>query len=219
MVLLSTLLRFWQEFRSNKAAEELKAMVSSTTAVLRAGMPRPQELPISALVPGDIVYLSAGDMVPADVRLLTAKDLFVSQAMLTGESIPLEKHAIPMPSATGSTDARHSILEQETVCFMGSNVVSGAATAVVAATGDATQFSAMAKDIVGARPPTSFDIGVNRVSFMLIRFLLVMTPLVFFINGLTKGNWLEALLFALSIAVGLTPEMLPMIVTTNLAKG
>ena len=219
MVLLSTLLRFWQEFRSNKAAEELKAMVSSTTAVLRAGMPRPQELPISALVPGDIVYLSAGDMVPADVRLLTAKDLFVSQAMLTGESIPLEKHAIPMPSATGSADARHSILEQETVCFMGSNVVSGAATAVVAATGDATQFGAMAKDIVGARPPTSFDIGVNRVSFMLIRFLLVMTPLVFFINGLTKGNWLEALLFALSIAVGLTPEMLPMIVTTNLAKG
>ena len=134
---------------------------------------------------------------PADVRLLTAKDLFVSQAMLTGESIPLENHAIPMPSATGSTDARHNILEQETVCFMGSNVVSGAATAVVAATGDATQFSAMAKDIVGARPPTSFDIGVNRVSFMLIRFLLVMTPLVFFINGLTKGNWLEALLFAL----------------------
>lgn len=218
MVLLSTLLRFWQEYRSNAAAEELKAMVSSTAAVLRAGMERPQELPISTLVPGDIVYLSAGDMVPADLRLLTAKDLFVSQAMLTGESIPLEKHATPPSRATPAGESRN-VLEQETACFMGTNVVSGTATAVVVATGDATQFGAMAKDIVGARPLTSFDIGVNRVSLMLIRFLLVMIPLVFFINGLTKGNWLEALLFAVSVAVGLTPEMLPMIVTTNLAKG
>lgn len=217
MVLLSTLLRFWQEFRSNKAAEELKAMVSSTTAVLRAGMSRPQEIPISELVPGDIVYLSAGDMVPADVRLLTAKDLFVSQAMLTGESIPLEKYPVP-PIAKTVSPARGA-LELETACFMGTNVVSGTATAVVAATGDATYFGAMAKDIVGDRPLTSFDIGINRVSWMLIRFLLVMTPLVFLINGLGKGAWLESLLFAVSVAVGLTPEMLPMIVTANLAKG
>jgi P-type Mg2+ transporter len=215
MVLLSTLLRFWQEFRSNKAAEELKAMVSSTTAVLRAGMQRPLETPISALVPGDIVYLSAGDMVPADVRLLTAKDLFVSQAMLTGESIPLEKYpALPTTKTPG-----RGVLELETVCFMGTNVVSGTATAVVAAIGDATYFGAMAKDIVGGRPLTSFDIGINRVSWMLIRFLLVMTPLVFLINSITKGELLESLLFAASIAVGLTPEMLPMVVTANLAKG
>jgi len=215
MVLLSTLLRFWQEFRSNQAAEELKAMVSSTTAVLRAGMPRAQELPISALVPGDIVHLSAGDMVPADVRLLSAKDLFVSQAMLTGESLPLEKYPLlPSPRSLA-----RSPLELETASFMGTNVVSGTATAVVVATGDTTYFGAMARDIVGARPLTSFDIGVNRVSWMLIRFLLVMTPLVFLINGITKGDWLESLLFAVSVAVGLTPEMLPMIVTANLAKG
>ncbi|MGB8117646.1 MAG: HAD-IC family P-type ATPase, partial [Pseudolabrys sp.] len=149
MILLSTLLRFWQEFRSNKAAEELKAMVTSTAAVLRAGMDRPQELPISSLVPGDIVYLSAGDMIPADVRLLSAKDLFVSQAMLTGEAIPLEKHAVPPTKAKKAADASQNILERETACFMGTNVVSGTAVAVVAATGDATSFGAMAKDIVG----------------------------------------------------------------------
>jgi len=217
MVLLSTLLRFWQEFRSNKAAEDLKAMVTSTAAVLRAGMGRPQELPISGLVPGDIVYLSAGDMVPADVRLLSAKDLFVSQAMLTGESIPLEKHAVPPTKATKPES--QDVLERETACFMGTNVVSGTAMAVVAATGDATNFGAMATDIVGARPPTSFDKGISKVSWMLIRFLMVMTPLVFLINGISKGDWLESLLFAVSVAVGLTPEMLPMIVTTNLAKG
>jgi Mg2+-importing ATPase len=219
MILLSTLLRFWQEFRSNKAAEELKAMVSSTTAVLRAGMDRPQEIPISTLVPGDIVYLSAGDMVPADLRLLTAKDLFVSQAMLTGESVPLEKYPVPPAKRINSATAPGTLLERETACFMGTNVVSGTATAVVAATGDATFFGAVARDIVGARPLTSFDRGISKVSWMLVRFLMVMTPLVFLINGLSKGDWLESLLFAVSVAVGLTPEMLPMIVTTNLAKG
>jgi len=218
MVLLSTLLRFWQEFRSNKAAEELKAMVSSTTAVLRAGMQRPQEIPISTLVPGDIVYLSAGDMIPADVRLLTAKDLFVSQAMLTGESIPVEKYPLPLAKPDKSSGSRNP-LEQETACFMGTNVVSGTAIVVVGATGNSTYFGAVAKDIAGARPLTSFDKGISRVSWMLIRFLLVMTPLVLLINGITKGDWLESLLFAVSVAVGLTPEMLPMIVTTNLAKG
>jgi Mg2+-importing ATPase len=218
MVLLSTLLRFWQEFRSNKAAEELKAMVSSTAAVLRAGMQRPQEIPISTLVPGDIVYLSAGDMIPADVRLLTAKDLFVSQAMLTGESIPVEKYPLP-PQKPDRSPGSRNLLEQETACFMGTNVVSGTATVVVGATGNATYFGAVAKDIAGARPLTSFDKGISRVSWMLVRFLLVMTPLVFLINGISKGDWLESLLFAVSVAVGLTPEMLPMIVTTNLAKG
>src|SRR5450755_4279315 len=133
MVLLSTLLRFWQEFRSNQAAEELKAMVRSTTAVLRAGTERPQEIPISALVPGDLVYLSAGDMIPADVRVLTAKDLFVSQAMLTGESIPVEKHATPQGVIGNAIhSSSRSALDLETACYMGSNVVSGTATAVVA---------------------------------------------------------------------------------------
>ena len=219
MILLSTLLRFWQEFRSNKAAEELKAMVTSTTAVLRAGMERPQEMPIATLVPGDIVYFSAGDMIPADVRLLSTKDLFVSQAMLTGESIPLEKHAVPPVRTANAAEASRSILDRETACFMGTNVVSGTAVAVVAATGDATNFGAMAKEIVGAPPLTSFDKGISKVSWMLIRFLMVMTPLVLLINGISKGDWLESLLFAVSVAVGLTPEMLPMIVTTNLAKG
>ena len=218
MILLSTLLRFWQEFRSNKAAEELKAMVTSTAAVLRAGMDRPQELPIHDLVPGDIVYLSAGDMVPADVRLIATKDLFVSQAMLTGESIPLEKYAVP-PGKQTQAEPSQNVLDRETACFMGTNIVSGTAVAVVAATGDATCFGAMAKEIIGARPLTSFDKGISKVSWMLIRFLMVMTPLVFLINGLEKGDWLQALLFAVSVAVGLTPEMLPMIVTTNLAKG
>jgi Mg2+-importing ATPase len=220
MVLLSTLLRFWQEFRSNQAAEELKAMVRSTTAVLRAGMDRPQEIPISALVPGDLVYLSAGDMIPADVRVLTAKDLFVSQAMLTGESIPVEKHATPQ-GVIGNVihSSSRNPLDLETACYMGSNVVSGTATAVVAVTGNGSYFGAMAKDIAGARPLTSFDKGISRVSWMLIRFILAMTPIVFLINGLTKGDWLQALLFAVSVAVGLTPEMLPMVVTANLAKG
>jgi Mg2+-importing ATPase len=218
MVLLSTLLRFWQEFRSNKAAEELKAMVSSTAAVLRAGMQRPKEIPISTLVPGDIVYLSAGDMIPADVRLLSAKDLFVSQAMLTGESLPVEKYPQPTAKPDKSPDS-NNLLDKQTACFMGTNVVSGTAVMVVGATGNATYFGAVAKDIAGARPLTSFDKGISRVSWMLVRFLMVMTPLVFLINGISKGDWLESLLFAVSVAVGLTPEMLPMIVTTNLAKG
>jgi len=218
MVLLSTLLRFWQEYRSNKAAEELKAMVRSTTAVLRAGFERAQEVPIAELVPGDIVQLAAGDMIPADVRVLAAKDLFVSQAMLTGESIPVEKHAASTVGRASSGGARNA-LELDTVCFMGSNVVSGVATVIVAVTGDATYFGAIAKDIAGARPLTSFDKGISRVSWLLIRFILVMTPVVFLINGFTKHDWLQALLFAVSVAVGLTPEMLPMIVTANLAKG
>src|SRR3974390_1601460 len=217
MVLLSTLLRFLQEYRSNKAAEELKALVTSTTAVLRAGMERSQELPIASLVPGDIVHLSAGDMIPADVRVRSAKDLFVSQAMLTGESIPLEKHAMPPKGSAG--EQAKSVLERETACFMGTNVVSGTATGVVAATGDATHFGAMAKDIVGARPLTSFDKGISKVSWMLVRFLMVMTPLVLLINGISKGDGLAALLFSVSVALGLAPEILPMIVTTNLAKG
>src|SRR5580704_14410845 len=154
-------------------------------------MEKPQEMLISELVPGDIVRLSAGDMIPADVRVLTAKDLFISQAMLTGESIPVEKYAMPPDTLTRLPHSHsRNPLDLETACFMGSNVVSGSATAVVVVTGNGTYFGAMAKDIEGARPLTSFDKGISRVSWMLIRFILAMTPVVLLINGLTKGNWL-----------------------------
>ena len=213
MVLLSSLLRFWQEFTSNRAAEQLKSMVKTTATVLRQENGK-KEIDISELVPGDIVFLSAGDMIPADCRIIQSKDLFISQSMLTGESLPVEKRGINI------IDAEKKLpLELENICFMGTNVVSGTATAMVVTTGDLTYFGSIGKAITGKRAETSFDKGINKVSWLLIRFMLVMVPLVFFINGFTKGNWLEALLFAISVAVGLTPEMLPMIVTANLAKG
>jgi Mg2+-importing ATPase len=165
------------------------------------------------VVPGDIIHLSAGDIVPADVRVLTARDLFVNQASLTGESLPVEKHAVAAPA--GITSA----LDLDNVAFMGTNVVSGTASAMVVATGARTYFGSIARQISGQREATSFDLGINRFIWLIVRFMLVMVPLVFLVNGLTKGNWLEALLFAVAVAVGLTPEMLPMIVTINLAKG
>ena len=225
MVAMSTGLRFIQEFRSTKSAEALRKLVRTSATVERAGDAFPpdatpamrrREVPMDELVPGDIVYLSAGDMVPADVRLLAAKDLFVSQSALTGEALPVEKADRADPPAAASLPA---ITELPTICFMGTNVISGTATAAVVATGSRTSFGAMAKGIVGQRVPTAFDIGVNKVSWLFIRFIAVMVPVVFLINGLSKGNWLEAFLFGLAVAVGLTPEMLPMIVTTNLAKG
>jgi P-type Mg2+ transporter len=213
MVFLSSLLRFWQEFTSNKAAEELKSMVKTTATVIRQDKGR-FEINIIDLVPGDIVFLSAGDMIPADCRIIQSRDLFVSQAMLTGESLPLEKREQQVPAAYIK-----SPLELENICFMGTNVVSGTANVIVVTTGNMTYFGTIGKAITGKRAETSFDKGVNKVSWLLIRFMLVMVPLVFLINGLTKHNWFEALMFAISVAVGLTPEMLPMIVTANLAKG
>ena len=234
MVVLSALLRFWQEAKSNKAADALKAMVSNTATVIRRHVseddeadaanhsgvqlrvqpPRRVELPIRLLVPGDIIVLSAGDMIPADCRVLTAKDLFVSQAAMTGESMPVEKFTRQSGTKTNNP------LELDNIVFMGTNVVSGSATAIALNTGNATYFGALASRVTAVdRTQTSFQAGVNKVSWLLIRFMFVMAPLVLFINGFTKGNWMEALLFALSIAVGLTPEMLPMIVTSTLAKG
>jgi P-type Mg2+ transporter len=216
MVMLSSLLRFWQEFRSNQAAEKLKSMVRTTATVLRNGVlgPGRQEVDIKEIVPGDIIFLSAGDMIPADCRILQSKDLFISQAMLTGEAMPVEKRDLPIADAV-----RRSALELENCCFMGTNVVSGTAMAAAVNTGSLTYFGSISKAVTGKRAETSFDRGVNSVSWLLIKFMLVMVPLVFVINGLTKGNWLEALLFGIAVAVGLTPEMLPMIVTANLAKG
>ncbi|MGZ3790412.1 MAG: magnesium-translocating P-type ATPase, partial [Bacteriovorax sp.] len=215
MVILSVLLSFIQEFRSSKAAEKLRSMVHTTASVLRKDSPQGStafiEVPLAQVVPGDIVRLSAGDMIPADLRVLSAKDLFTNQAALTGESMPVEKFSIAEKCGAG--------IELPNICFMGSNVISGTATAVVIATGPRTYFGSIATIITSQRELTSFDLGINRFIWLIIRFMFVMVPLVFFINGFTKGNWMEALIFAVAVAVGLAPEMLPMIVTINLAKG
>ena len=234
MVALSTLLRFWQEAKSNKAADKLKAMVSNTATVIRRDLSedaapyfeqhygahihikpaRRVEVPIKLLVPGEVIMLSAGDMIPADCRILRAQDLFMNQAAMTGESLPVEKYAQQRGRSTTNP------LELDNILFMGTNVVSGSATAVVVTTGNRTYFGSLAQQVTTTdRAPTQFQSGINQVAWLLIRFMIVMAPLVLFINGLTKHDWLEALLFALSIAVGMTPEMLPMIVTSTLAKG
>lgn len=212
MVLISGALRFVQESRSGSAAEKLLAMITTTCTVDRQEQKR-QEIPLEEVVVGDIIHLSAGDMVPADARILEAKDLFISQSALTGESDPVEK--LPFEHE-GDCD---SVTEYSNIAFMGSNVISGSATAVIVSVGDNTLFGSMASSVAGEAVETSFTKGVNAVSWVLIRFMLVMVPTVFLINGITKGDWLEALLFGISVAVGLTPEMLPMIVTTCLAKG
>ncbi|HXE76826.1 MAG TPA: magnesium-translocating P-type ATPase [Rhodanobacter sp.] len=222
MVAISVLLNFTQEFRSSRAAENLKAMVRNTATVTRKasdGHSEQIEVPVVELVVGDIVHLGAGDMVPGDLRLLGAKDLFISQAILTGESLPVEKSAPARVSDGGSPQKYDSPLDLPTVCYMGTNVISGTATAVVVATGARSYLGSLAHSMSGQRVQTSFDRGVKSVSWLLIRFMAVMVPVVFVINGLDKHNWTEAFLFALSIAVGLTPEMLPLIVTANLSKG
>jgi P-type Mg2+ transporter len=211
MLLLGVVLRYLQEMRADHAAEKLEAMVGNTATVVRDG--KEEELPPKMLVPGDIVRLSAGDMTPADVRVLSAKDLFLNQAALTGESLPVEKKAGPAPAEIENP------LELPEICFMGSNVESGAGTAVVVHTGGRTYFGSLAAGIAGRRELTSFDKGINKFTWLMIRFMAVMVPAVFLINGLSKHNWLEAFLFAMAVAVGLTPEMLPMIVTVNLSKG
>lgn len=213
MIFVSAFLRFIQEFRSNKAAEKLKSMVKTTATVQRRFTGK-LEIPISKLVPGDVVYLSAGDMIPADCRIMQSKDLFVSESMLTGEALPVEKNHLPIRDA-----AEKRVIDLHNLCFMGTNVVSGSAIAVIVATGNSTYFGSISKSITGDRPETSFDQGINKVSLLLIRFMFVMVPIIFLINGFVKDDWLEALLFAIAVAVGLTPEMLPMIVTANLAKG
>ena len=212
MVAVSGTLRFVQESRSGNAAEKLLEMITTTCTVTRKENGT-EEIPMDDLVVGDIVHLSVGDMVPADVRILDAKDLFVSQSGLTGESEPVEKLAAAVQA--GET----AVTEYSNIAFMGSNVVSGSGTAVVICTGDHTLFGSMAASMAEEPAETSFTKGVNAVSWVLIRFMLIMVPLVFIFNGVTKGDWLEAFLFGISIAVGLTPEMLPMIVTTCLAKG
>lgn len=212
MVLISGILRFVQETKSNKAAEKLGEMVETTIRVSRK-IEGAKEIPINEIVVGDIIHLAAGDMIPADVRILKSKDLFISQSSLTGESEPVEKI-----SKSLLNDCKNP-LELENLAFMGSNVISGSAIAIAINVGDDTIFGSIAQNLSGKKSDTSFDKGVNSVSWVLIRFMLVMVPIVLFMNGFTKGDWMEAFLFAISVAVGLTPEMLPMIVSTNLAKG
>ena len=211
MVALSVGLRFWQEARADAAAEKLKAMIHVTATVVRDGAAR--EIPLRDLVPGDMINLAAGDMIPGDVRLLTSKDLFVSQGSLTGESLPVEKIHDP------EIKEESSPTELINTCFMGTSVESGTATAVVVTTGLQTYLGSMAHSITEERPQTSFDQGLNRFTWLMMKFMAVMVPLVFFINGFTKHDWKGAFFFALAVAVGLTPEMLPMIVSVCLSKG
>ena len=211
MVILGVVLRYFQEMRADNAAEKLKAMVSTHATVCRDG--KNMEIALKYIVPGDIVQLGSGDMVPADIVLLTAKDLFVNQAALTGESLPIEKSEWP------PTEIFTNPFELNNACFLGTNVESGTATALVVNTGDNTYFGKLAYTIVGERVLTSFDKGVNKFTWLMIRFMMIMVPAVFIINGISKHSWVEAFLFALAVAVGMTPEMLPMIVSVNLSKG
>lgn len=211
MVILGLSLRFIQETKADNAAAKLKAMISVTATVVRNGQAR--EIPLRELVPGDVVKLSSGDMIPGDIRLITAKDLFIIQATLTGESLPVEK--------TDAVDTRQnaSAIERNNLCFLGTSVESGSATGLIIATGAQTYFGKVARSLAGRQPQTAFDRGVGRFTWLMIRFMAVMVPLVFVINGITKRDWKEAFFFALAVAVGLTPEMLPMIVSVCLSKG
>lgn len=222
MVLLSSLLKFFQEFKSTMAAEKLKDLVITKANVTRQNHDITakttsevlyEDISIKYLVPGDIIHLSSGDMLPADVRIIVAKDLFISQSVLTGESFPVEK------TSSRVTKPEQNIFDLKNICFMGSNVVSGTAVGIVTYTGVRTYLGSLSHHITGKREITDFEKGINNFSWLLIRFMLVMVPAVFLINGFIKGNWLEAFLFAIAVAVGLTPEMLPMIVTANLARG
>ena len=228
MVIVSSVLRFTQEYRSNRSAERLAALVRTTAAVTRrvGGVPVTGELPIEEIVPGDIVELAAGDMLPADVRFVRSVDLHVNESMLTGEAMPVEKRVtgpgIPgtpeTPAVSSGPGDPGDPIRAANLGFMGTSVVSGSGTALVLQTGDRTEFGDLAASIQNERPETAFDAGIRRVTWTLVRFMAVVVPAVFLINGLTK-DWGSAFLFAVVTAVGLTPEMLPLVVTANLAKG
>lgn len=214
MIVLSAILRFCQEWKANRSSEALQKMVTNTCYVKRVGF-HDGEISNEELVPGDVVMLSAGDMIPADIRIIESKDLFISQSSLTGESDSIEKFA----KLSNPDKKRGSIVDLDNICFMGSNVVSGSAKGIVLETGNNTYLGTIAKSVAGHRAATAFDKGITKVSLLLICFMLIMVPIVFMVNGITKGDWMEAFIFAISVAVGLTPEMLPMIVTANLSKG
>lgn len=209
MVALGVVLKFYQELKADESAEKLKAMVSTTATVIREG--KPEEISLKEIVKGDVIHLSSGDMIPADLEIMFSKDLFVNQSALTGESLPVEKLV--------SDKKFDNPLEDTKLCFMGSNVESGTAIGVVKATGMETYLGKLSSKLTQERPMTSFDKGINGFSMLMIKLIFVLAPLVFLINGLAKGNWGEAFIFGIAVAVGLTPEMLPAIVTVNLTKG
>ena len=209
-VIISAMISFFQQASSDKAAQKLKKMISNKIDVIRDG--NQEVIDVEEAVPGDIVKLSSGDMIPGDVRFLEAKDLFIDQASLTGESNPVEKFAILKDNEAELTDLSN-------IGFMGTNVVSGSATAVIVGTGNQTYFGSMAKSLYSVNEKNSFEKGVDSVSKLLIKFMVVMVPIILAINLFTKGDWWDSLIFAITIAVGLTPEMLPVIMTSTLAKG
>lgn len=250
MSLISVVLRFWQERRSESAAEQLKVMVTSTVTVRRRdddaparveirtstvvgpgvhgpasdapGGPRTERIPLDQIVTGDVVELAAGDLIPADLRLVWFNELAVSESALTGESLPVEKHHLmsdEITGAEGATDGEGGLVDLPTMCVMGTSVTSGTAVGVVVATGADTFYGVMAQSLVGDAPESSFDRGIRSISRLLVRVMVAIVPLVFIINGVTKGSWSSAFFFAIAVAVGLTPEMLPLIVTANLARG
>jgi len=238
MVLLSTILRFWQECKAIMEADSLKKLVHNKTTVIRQFyegkkfISKECDIPIADLVPGDIIHLSAGDMIPGDVRLISSRYLFVSQSAITGEALPIEKHesfkklrkSTSIQNDIGNEQTKKSAekfnsLDQPNMCFMGSSIVSGTAIAIVISTGSNTYFGLMASQLLGKKRETAFDQGVDKVGKLLVKFMIVMAPVVLLLNGMLKGDWSDAFLFAVSVAVGLTPEMLPMILNANLARG
>src|ERR1700736_2821963 len=224
MVVVSVLLRFIQEFRSTRTMARLRALVGTNVTVTRisnSGDRYRREFPLREVVPGDIIHLGAGDLFPADVLLLSTRDLFVSQSVLSGEALPVEKFETlqGQPVRRTRIPGREEPTDLANLCFMGTNVVSGTATAVAVATGDETLFASSARKVIAQRSYTSFDRGINNVSWVLIRFMLLIIPVVLLLNGFTKGDWGSSFLFALSVAVGLTPEMLPVVIAANLTRG
>lgn len=216
MLLVSGGMKFIQEARSGNAAEALKDLVSNTCCALRDG--ERVEIPFDELVPGDVIRLSAGDMVPADARIITARDLFVIESALTGESEAVEKTAA-ITVVEGADGSALPLSACKNIVFTGTSVQNGTAMALVVATGSDTYLGGIAKMLNGRGEKSAFDRGVSSVSMLLVRLMLVMAPAVFAINAATKGNVIDALLFATSVAVGITPQMLPVIVTTSLSQG
>src|ERR1700736_5985317 len=222
MVVVSVLLRFIQEFRSTRTMARLRALVGTNVTVTRisnSGDRRRRELPLREVVPGDIVHLSAGDMIPADVRLLATRDLFVSQSVLSGEALPVEKFETLQFDRWRRSFAPEDPVALPNLCFMGTNVVSGTATAVVVSTGEDTLFASVTRKAIAQRSSTGFVRGINSTSWLFIRFMALIIPVVLLLNGFSKGDWSSSFLFALSVAVGLTPEMLPVVMAANLTRG
>ncbi|MDR2077497.1 MAG: magnesium-translocating P-type ATPase [Rickettsiales bacterium] len=215
LVLISSLLEFVQENKSNRASEKLKSMIKTTATTIRDG--RRKEVEISELVKGDIIYLSAGDIVPADLRIAESRDLFISQSSLTGESEPIEKFS-KLNKAVTDIKVK-SPIELEDLCFMGTNVVSGTAVAIVLSIGMDTYFGSMTKLVGIKKAETSFNRGLGRVGSFLIKLVIMVAVIVFLVNWYTKGDWFGALMFAISVAIGMTPEMLPVIISSNLTRG